>query len=167
MHLYLVPLPVGLDHILCCSFSGSVWIGGLHWTALIKNLQRTKRPNICTFSICNAHIPHRSNLVQAGSVHFVCADVDESLRLVSSLMCSLQKNSGPINVNPMEAGRGFKWRLWEREKRFRLSEMNRQDQLRLISCYLPTCVLAARWKTTSILSVLKMWFTSRGLHTSP
>lgn len=31
----------------------------------------------------------------------------------------------------------------------------------------PTCVLAARWKITSMFSVLKMWFTNRELHTSP
>lgn len=34
-------------------------------------------------------------------------------------------------------------------------------------CCSPTCVLAARWKITSMFSVLKMWFTSRELHTSP
>lgn len=31
----------------------------------------------------------------------------------------------------------------------------------------PTWVLAARWKMTSMFSVMKIWFTNCGLHTSP
>lgn len=62
----------------------------------------------------------------------------------------------------------------ERKKRgLELSRLPRMDLTfewsRTIEnkCCSPTCVLAARWKITSMFSVLKMWFTSRELHTSP
>lgn len=74
----LIVVPVGSDQILCSCFSSSIRIGRPQRAVLIKRL------------------------IQAGSVYFIRAYVDEAQRLVLSPTGSIQQNLGSVHVDPLE-----------------------------------------------------------------
>lgn len=113
IYIYLICVPVGCDQELCGCFSDRIRIGGPQRAALIKDLRSKSSPSACdcrSTSLSNKSLP--ADLIRAGPVHLVCANVDEAPRLMPGPVGSFQQHSGSIHIDALEAGRGPEGRLW-------------------------------------------------------
>lgn len=111
----LVFVPVGSDQELCGRFRGGVRVRRPHRTALVEHLRTAKQPNdVASKSRPSVQLggPRPStHLLQAGAVHLVGADVDESLWPVPGLVGGLQQDGGAVHVDALEGSRGLKRQL--------------------------------------------------------